>query len=412
MQKGTIQPRGRHWVLRFWEYQIREGVRVRVNVHKKLAPIGPAYPDKRSVESLAWKQLEPINTRLQTPESATPIAEFIEAVYLPMVKQFLRPSTYKDYKRDAWEKHFKHRVGSLRLRDFRAAHGQRLISAIAKENPQLGHKTLLRLKSFLSGVFRHARVEGCLDDENPMRDVSLPRSVRRVKFRGDTYTVKEITTLLANVYWPDYSGRVAFAVVATAAFTGLRLAELRGLQWRDFQGDKLSVERTVWRTQQGLPKTESSENTVPVLPILRSMLENYHHYLTGPVEEENLGKELKPIDWMFAGERRGTSMNLPNLVRRVIVPLLTRCSVCHNPKHLHEAHKDHAFELDETIPKWKGWHCFRRSLASNLYAMGVKPKVIQAILRHSDIATTLDFYVETSHAESREALDKLTALMG
>ncbi len=413
MQKGTIQPRGRHWVLRFWEYQIRNGVRVRVNVHKKLAPIGPAYPDKKSVESLAWKQLEPINTRLQTPESATPITEFIETVYLPMAKQFLRPSTYKNYKTDEYERHFKHRLGSLRLRDFRAAHGQRLISAIAREHPELGHKTLLRLKSFLSGVFKHARTEGYLDDENPMRDVTLPRSVRRVKFRGDTYTVKEITTLLANVYWPDYSGRVAFAVVAAAAFTGLRLAELRGLQWRDFTGEKLSVERTMWRTNQGLPKTESSENTVPVLPILRSMLENYHHYLTGSVEEENLGKVLKPIDWMFAGERRGTSMNLPNLVRRVIVPLLTRCSVCHNPKHLHEEQdKDHAFELDESIPKWKGWHCFRRSLASNLYALGVKPKVIQAILRHSDIATTLDFYVETSDAESRAALDMLTNLMG
>jgi integrase len=304
-----------------------------------------------------------------------------------------------------------HRIGSLRLRDFRVAHGQRLLSAIAKDNPEMGHKTLLRLKSFLSGVFKHARTEGYLDDENPMRDVTLPRSVRRVKFRGDTYTVKEITTLLANVYWSDYPGRVAFAVVATAAFTGLRLAELRGLQWGDFSGDRLSVQRTVWRTKQGLPKTESSENTVPVLPILRSMLENYHHYLTGSVEEENLGKAVKPTDWMFAGERRGTSMNLPNLVRRVIIPLLTRCSVCHNPEHLHEG-LDHPFKLDETIPKWKGWHCFRRSLASNLYALGVKPKVIQAILRHSDIATTLDFYVETSEAESRSALDMLTNLMG
>lgn len=413
MQRGTIQSRGRHWVLRFWEYQIRDGVRVRVNVHKKLAPIGPAYPDKKSVEPLAWKQLEPINTRLQTPESATPITEFIENVYLPMAKQFLRPSTYKNYKTDEYERHFKHRLDTLRLRDFRTAHGQRLLSAIAKEHPELGHKTLLRLKSFLSGVFRHAKTEGYLDDQNPMRDVSLPRSVRRVKFRGDTYTVKEITTLLTNVYWPDYPGRVAFAVVATAAFTGLRLAELRGLQWRDFTGDKLSVERTMWRTQQGLPKTESSENTVPILPILRSFLDNYHHYLTGPVDEENLGKALKPTDWMFQGERRGTSLNLPNLVRRVIVPLLTRCSVCHNPKHFHDAlDGDHPFNLDESIPKWKGWHCFRRSLASNLYALGVKPKVIQAILRHSDIATTLDFYIETSDAESRDALDMLTGLMG
>jgi hypothetical protein len=99
MQRGTISRRGRSWVLRYWEHQIRNGVKTRVNVHKKLAPVGPAYPDKKSVEPLAWKHLEPINTRLQTPESATPICEFIENVYLPMVKQFLRASTYKDCKR-------------------------------------------------------------------------------------------------------------------------------------------------------------------------------------------------------------------------------------------------------------------------------------------------------------------------
>jgi len=413
MQRGSIVKHGRFWILRYWEHQIREGVRVRVNAHKKLAPIGPAYPDKRSVEALAWKELEPVNTRLQTPESATPITEFIETIYLPMVKQFLRPSTYKNYKVDEYERHFRDRIGNLRLRDFRTAHGQRLLSGIAKDNPELGHKTLLRLKSFLSGVFKHARAEGYLDGENPMRDVTLPRTVRRSKFRGEVYTLPEITTLLVNIHWPDYQGRVAFAAVATAAFTGLRLAELRGLQWKDWEGGRLSVERTVWRTSQSLPKTESSENTVPVLPILNSFLENYRQYLEGPLDEDNLGKTLRPTDWMFSGEKRGASINLPNLVRRVVVPNLTRCKLCQFPKHHHRGQdKDHSFELDESIPKWKGWHCFRRSLASNLYALGVAPKVIQAILRHSDIATTLDFYVETSEAESRDALDKLTTLMG
>ena len=98
------------------------------------------------------------------------------------------------------------------------------------------------------------------------------------------------------------------------------------------------------------------------------------------------------------------------LVRRTITP--TRCSVCHVPKHLHDTDLDHEFELDESIPKWKGFHAFRRSLATNLYSIGVAPKIIPAILRHSDIATTLSFYVETSDAESREALDKLAGLMG
>ena len=54
--------------------------------------------------------------------------------------------------------------------------------------------------------------------------------------------------------------------------------------------------------------------------------------------------------------------------------------------------------------EWKGWHAFRRGLASNLYVLGVAPKVIQAIMRHSDIGTTLAFYVQTQDEESRVAL--------
>ena len=174
-----------------------------------------------------------------------------------------------------------------------------------------------------------------MDDQNPMRDVSLPRTVRRSKFRGETYTLKEITTLLVNVWWSDYASHVAFAAVAVAAFAGLRLAELRSLQWGDFQGDRLSVQRTVWRTRQSLPKTESSENTVPVLPILRSIFENYRHYLEGDLDDDGLGKTLHPHTWMFAGERRGASANLPNLAVRTIIPNLTRCAVCHFPLHHH-----------------------------------------------------------------------------
>ena len=147
---------------------------------------------------------------------------------------------------------------------------------------------------------------------------------------------------------------------------------------------------------------------MPVLPVLKLMLDNYRQHLEGLPDDENLGRELKPHDWIFAGERRGTSLNLPNLVRRVIVPLLTRCKVCHAAKHLH-AKKDHAF--DWMSPFLSGRASFRRSLATNLYTRGVKPKVIQAILRHSDIGTTLSYYVETPEAETREALDKLTELM-
>ena len=406
MQHGTILKHHGSWALRYYDTEIQNGIRVRKKVFKKLVPIGPEYPSKRSVEPLAYKILEPVNAQRLQPESSMPVSAFIENIYLPSVKETLRPSTYKDYKKDCYECHIKSRLNGLRLRDFRTVTGQKLLQDIAKSNPLIGHKTLLRLKSFLSGAFRHAKAEGILDEQNPMRDVTLPKNVPRRKFQGETYTVPEIIKMMEHLSVSP----VAFACVGTAAFTGLRLAELRGLQWGDFTGQSLKVSRTVWRTQEGKTKNESSEASVPVLPQLGFILQNYRHHLEGLPEEGNLGKVVKETDWMFAGEKRGTPLNLANLARRVIIPLLTQCSICRKPKHQHDK-EEHAFLLNESIPRFKGWHSFRRSLASNLYGLGIRPKIIQAILRHSDLVTTMTFYVETQESESREALDELAKLI-
>jgi integrase len=389
MQKGYIYKQHGSWVLQYYDIVLESGIRVRKKSFHTLARVGPEYPNKSSVLLLAQKHLALINSGQLTPESSMRVTDFIEDIYLPHIKETLRPSTYKNYKTDEYERHIKSRLGDIRLRDFRTVTGQRIMVAIAKDTG-IGHKTLLRNKSFLSGVFKHAKREGLIDFENPMRDVSVPG--RPKNFKGAVYTIADIYKIGENL-----TG-VAFVAVMTAAFTGLRLAELRGLQWRDFDGESLHISRTVWRTRIGETKTEGSEAAVPVLPMLQNILKRY---------KEKIG--AKQEDWIFRGDRRGTSLNLPNLVRRQIVPMLTRCSVCHEMQSKH-ADKDHDFKLDESIPKWQGWHTFRRSLASNLYELGVKPKVIQAILRHSDIGTTLTYYVETQDTESRKALEMIEEL--
>ena len=52
-------------------------------------------------------------------------------------------------------------------------------------------------------------------------------------------------------------------------------------------------------------------------------------------------------------------------------------------------------------------HAFRRVLATNLYRIGVPARIIQAILRHSNVSTTLAFYVKTSGADAAAAMDRL-----
>ena len=51
-----------------------------------------------------------------------------------------------------------------------------------------------------------------------------------------------------------------------------------------------------------------------------------------------------------------------------------------------------AFEA-EKIP-WYGWHAFRRGPATNLHRLDVSDKVIQQILRHANVTTTINIYVK------------------
>jgi len=68
---------------------------------------------------------------------------------------------------------------------------------------------------------------------------------------------------------------------------------------------------------------------------------------------------------------------------------------------------NHAFKLDDTFPKWHGWHAARRGLGSNLYALGVPEKVIQQILRHANVSTTATYYIKTVPAQVTDAMGKL-----
>jgi integrase len=179
------------------------------------------------------------------------------------------------------------------------------------------------------------------------------------------YTIERIEQMFFCLPEP------ARTVVAVAALTGLRHAEIRGLRWCDYDGETLTVARSVWRRHVLEPKTEESAASVPVLPMLQRALDRHR-----PTDAE-------PNDPIFAGERKGAPLNLANLARRVIIPVIT----------------------ERGVP-WLGWHAFRRGLGTNLSDLGVQPKVTQAILRHSDVRMTLRHYVQELDGATRDALAK------
>ena len=94
------------------------------------------------------------------------------------------------------------------------------------------------------------------------------------------------------------------------------------------------------------------------------------------------------------------------LARRVIQPAIEKWGICKLSKYEHKT-DGHLFEQDKNLPAWRGWHAFRRGLATNLHALGIADKEIQAILRHSNIAVTQSCYIKALTESQVSAMDLL-----
>ena len=95
-----------------------------------------------------------------------------------------------------------------------------------------------------------------------------------------------------------------------------------------------------------------------------------------------------------------------NVLNRLIRPALDRCKHCKVSRIAHKK-ADHPYERDDSRPMWHGWHAGRRGLGSNLYALGIAEKTIQAILRHANVSTTNTYYIKTAPADALAAMAKL-----
>ncbi|HXL21949.1 MAG TPA: tyrosine-type recombinase/integrase [Candidatus Dormibacteraeota bacterium] len=390
-QKGRTFHKGPSWFVQFRDnVKQPDGTYKRVQVCKKLdVEYGGEYRTRASVKDFVEKILRPINSGTLNPESTQTVVEFVEKIYLPeYVEKNLRAASLKQY-RDVWNNHLKPRMGRLTLRAFRTVHGETMLAKIA-EQAKLGRSSLRHCKAFLSGCFKQAKRLGILDGINPIQDVSIPR-VPEAEQDTYAYGLAEIKSMLAVLPEP------AHTVVLTAAFTGLRKSELRGLTWGDFDGETLTVRRSVWNSTVAEPKTRRSRSPIPIVKQLADALDAYKR------RADKLAQSDLPI--FQAGN--GQPLNLDNLARRVITPALSPCAVCKKREDEHKP-EAHLFERDKSLPLWHGWHAFRRGLATNLYTLGVDGKTIQAILRHSTLALTMNIYVKSVSESQTTALDSLS----
>jgi len=85
---------------------------------------------------------------------------------------------------------------------------------------------------------------------------------------------------------------------------------------------------------------------------------------------------------------------------------LNVCAQCNKTQEDH-GRETHNYERNSSLPEWRGWHAFRRGLATNLHRLGVADKTIQAILRHSNVSVTQACYIKSLPQLSVGAMQEL-----
>jgi len=366
-QRGCLYSENGVWFVRYRERVSHRDGSTKWKRRAKRLGTTDEFPTEGHVESERTAFMQKINAGQFAPDTSMTLKDFVELSYLPWAKAEHRASTYKGYG-EIWENQIRDRIGHLYMREIRTVHVSRMLRTIAAEK-DLTKTTLQHFKSVLSGIFTYAKNEGAFDGVNPVQGAMIPSKAREP---GETfaYNLTQILQIL------DILPLLPKSAVAMASFAGLREGELRGVQWPDYTGTELTVNRSIWKAVINQPKTRASRDAVPVIAALAMILDEYRRSMGNP------------RDGAIFHSGDGEPMDMDKLAQRLIRPAI-------------EAHG---------VP-WFGWHGFRRGIASNLYALGANDKVVQRILRHAKPHVTRERYIKAFDPAVIEAMQKMQATL-
>jgi integrase len=229
------------------------------------------------------------------------------------------------------------------------------------------------MRNVMSVLFNHAlRYE--FFDRNPVR---LVRQSAKRRSTPVVLTPGEIRTLLEGLKSRERT------LVFIAASTGIRQSELFALKWGDIDlsAGTMNVARSIVHGFVGPCKTESSQKPVPIHPLVCKAL----------VKWRKRSKYRQPEDWVFAS--RHSHGQKPDWGQAIL------------QKYLRPA----ALELG--IEKRFGWHTFRHTYSTLLRSVGTEFKVMQELLRHSTLRSTLDVYTQATTPAKHSAQAAVMSLV-